>query len=76
MKILRKTVRMTHIKANQHLIRLIIINNSEEQTEGHEAQIIKTHEEVLTIISMPHLGEVVEDIITGARTANKLKAQT
>lgn len=75
-KTLRKTVRTTLIKVNQHLARLEIGNNSEEHSEGQEAEIIKTQGEALTIITTLHLGEVVEDIITEARTVNKLKAQT
>jgi hypothetical protein len=75
-KTLRKTVRTTLIKVNQHLFRLEIGNNPEEHSEDQEEQIIKTQGEALTTITTLHLGEVVEDIITEARTVNKLKAQT
>jgi hypothetical protein len=74
-KTLRKTVRTTLIKVNQHLAKLEIGNNPEEHTEDQEGEIIKTQGEALTIIIALHLGEVVEDIKTEARMLNKLKAQ-
>ena len=71
-KTLRKTVRTTLIKVNQHLAKLEIGNNPEEHTEDQEGEIIKTQGEALTIIIALHLGEVVEDIKTEARMLYKL----
>ena len=72
---MRKTVQMTLIKANLHLVRLEIGNNLEEHSEGQEAVIIRTQGEALTIITTLRLGEVVEGIITEVRMVNKSKAQ-
>ena len=71
MKTLKKTVQMTLIKVNQHPARLEIGNNTEEHSEGKEAEIIKTLGEALTIITTLRPGEAVEVIITEVRVVNK-----
>ena len=62
---------MTLIKVNQHPARLEIGNNTEEHSEGKEAEIIKIQGEALTIITTLRPGEAVEVIITELRLVNK-----
>ena len=67
---------MTLIKVNQHPARLEIGNNTEEHSEGKEAEIIKIQGEALTIITTLRPGEAVEVIITELRLVNKQQTQT
>ena len=74
-KTLKKTVQMTLIKVNQHLVKLEIGNYIELYPEGKEAEIFKIQGEALIVITMLHLGEAVEDIIIEVKPVKKWKAQ-